>query len=130
MGILSSLFGSASKSNNESIAKKYEFLFSPGEVIEASFRLVRDLLVFTNYRFIFIDIKGVTGKRVEYTSVPYRSIATFSVESSGIFSLDAELSIWVNGCPNPIHKKFNRDSNVYQVQAILATAVANLDNLR
>ena len=129
MGLLSSLFGNASKSNNASIFKKYEYLFSSREVIEASYKLVRDILIFTNYRFIFIDIKGATGKKVEYFSAPYRNVTAFSVESSGLFDLDAELKIWVNGFTEPISKKFNKDSNVYEVQAILAAAIANLDNL-
>ena len=43
---------------------------------------------------IIVDKQGVTGKKVEYKSIPYKSISRFSVETSGHFDLDAELKIW------------------------------------
>lgn len=62
-----------------------------GETVSLAFKLVRDLIVFTDFRLILVDKQGMTGKKVEYKSIPYRSISRFSVETSGHFDLDAEL---------------------------------------
>ncbi|MGL5352561.1 MAG: PH domain-containing protein, partial [Clostridium sp.] len=63
--------------------------------------------------------QGVTGKKVEYHSVPYRAITNFKVETAGHFDLDAELTIYISGS-EPIQKTFSGGSNIYEVQGILA----------
>lgn len=88
-----------------------------------AYKLIRDLFLFTNKRLILIDVQGVTGSKVEYHSIPYKSITHFSVESAGTFDLDAELKIWIAGTQLPIQKKFNKSLNIYDVQSILATYV-------
>ena len=66
----------------------------------------------------------MTGKKVEYHSIPYRNITHFSVESAGNFDLDAELNIWVNGMgTEAITQKFSTDTNIYKIQALLAAYV-------
>ena len=68
-----------------------------------------------------IDVQGITGNKLEYFSVPYKSISRFSIESAGTFDLDAELKIWISSEQNPsIRKNFNRTVNVYEVQKVLA----------
>lgn len=34
---------------------------------------MRDMFIFTNKRLVLVDKQGLTGKKVEYHSVPYRS---------------------------------------------------------
>ncbi|MXC93706.1 PH domain-containing protein, partial [Escherichia coli] len=58
-----------------------------------SFKTVRDGVVFTNKRIISVNVKGVTGSKKNYTSLPYKNIVIFSVETSGTFDIDAELSL-------------------------------------
>ena len=41
--------------------------------------------------YTLVDKQGVTGRKVQYHSVPYKSITHFSVETAGTFDLDAEL---------------------------------------
>ncbi len=60
------------------------------------------------------------GNKLEYHSVPYRSVTHFSVETAGPMDLDAELRIWITGNPVPLQKSFNKKVNVYEVQAVLA----------
>lgn len=67
-----------------------------------------------------MDRQGLTGNKVEYHSLPYRSITHFSVETAGHFDLDAELKIWISGNPMPIQKRFNKNLNIYAVQSVLA----------
>ncbi|NLY78507.1 MAG: PH domain-containing protein, partial [Lysinibacillus sp.] len=55
--------------------------------------------------------------------IPYHSILHFSVENAGTFDLDAELKIWVSGSGLPIQKTFNKNTNIYSVQRVLAEYV-------
>ena len=90
------------------------------ESIEKGYKLVRDLFLFTNKRLILVDKQGVTGKKTEYHSIPYKSITHFSIETSGHFDLDAELKIWISGTALPIEKQFNSSLNIYELQSVLA----------
>ena len=123
MGLLNALFGNASKISKESMQEEYEPLFAHGEQVEQAYELVRDHMLFTNRRLILIDKRGVTGHKVEYHSIPYRSITHFSVETAGHFELDADLKLWIAGTHEPLDLKFNFRANIYEVQAVLASYV-------
>ncbi|VYU39475.1 Uncharacterised protein [Clostridium tertium] len=120
VGIFNGLMGNASEINLESLRKEYENILSSTETIEKGYKLVRDLFLFTNKRLILVDKQGVTGKKTEYHSIPYKSITHFSIETSGHFDLDAELKIWISGTALPIEKQFNQSLNIYELQSILA----------
>lgn len=125
MGLLSGLLGNATSMSAESAAKEYGYILANGEQIEAAYKLIRDMFIFTSKRLILIDVQGMTGKKVEVKSIPYKSITLFSVETSGHMDLDAELKIWISGQPLPIEKKFNKSVNIYEVQYILAEAIVS-----
>lgn len=120
MGILSGLMGHASKKDIEKVEKQLESVLADGEQVAEAYQVIRDYFVFTDKRLILVDRQGLTGKKVEYHSIPYRSILRFSVETAGIFELDAELKIWVRGMAAPIQKEFRQDACVYDVQKALA----------
>lgn len=120
MGVLSALMGHASKADIEAVEKQLVRVLADDEQVEEAYQLMRDFFVFTNRRLILVDKQGVTGKKVEYHSIPYRSIELFSVETAGHFDLDAELKLWVRGMPNPIEKQFRKESCIYDVQKALA----------
>ena len=50
------------------------------ERIVSAFKTVRDQLVFTNKRIIAVNVQGLTGKKVDFTSIPYSRIQTGSVK--------------------------------------------------
>ncbi len=121
MGLFSSLIGNAGAVNKDELIKKYGQLLTETEEIELGFKLIRDTFIFTNKRLILIDVQGLTGSKTEYTSINYKSISRFSIETAGTFGLDAELKIWISSEVNPsIKKQFNKSVNVYDVQKILA----------
>jgi hypothetical protein len=93
-------------------------LLAPGEQIQEMYRLGRTVLLFTGKRLVVVE-EGVTGRTVDYLSVPYRSVTHFAVEASGPFALDADLKIWVAGRTAPVEKAFGPDVDVYAVQAAL-----------
>lgn len=123
MGIFSGLLGHESEVDVNEIEEQFEQILAPGEEILKAYRLIRDLFVFTNKRLILVDKQGVTGKKAEYHSIPYKNITHFSVETTGHFDLDAELRIWIVGDEDPIEKEFKNDSNIYDIQKMLATYV-------
>ncbi|TDH23454.1 PH domain-containing protein [Segetibacter sp. 3557_3] len=124
MGIFSSLLGNAGAVSREDLKKSYGQLLVKGEELELGFKLIRDTFIFTNKRLILVDKQGLTGGKVEYTSISYKSISRFSIETSGTFDLDAELKVWVSSEQTPsVRKQFNKSVNVYDVHRVLATYV-------
>ncbi len=69
-------------------------LFVPGEVFIGEYQAVRDYVIFTNKRVISVNVQGVTGKKKDFTILPYSKIQTFSIETSGVFDLDSELELY------------------------------------
>lgn len=121
MGILSGLLGHASEIDTEKLESDFEGILGEGEQIEKAYKVIRDLIVFTNLRLVFVDKKGITGKKTAYHSIPYPTISHFIVETAGHFDLDAELYIFVIGVKEPYHKEFKKDKAIFDVQKALAT---------
>ena len=67
------------------------------EKIIGCYQDVRDHVVFTNKRVIAVNVQGITGKKKDFTSLPYSKIQAFSVETAGVFDLDSELDLWFSG---------------------------------
>lgn len=123
MGLFDGIIGNASEIDAAKVEKEVSELLTANEKVEHAYKLIRDLFIFTNKRLILVDKQGVSGKKTEYHSLPYKSITHFAVETAGTFDLDAELKIWVSGGAAPIEKTFNKQLNIYDVQAVLASYV-------
>ena len=120
MGLFSSLLGNASEIDIAKVQAELEPVLAPGETIGRGFKIFRDMLIFTDHRLIMIDKEGLTGSKVSYHSVVYRSITQFSVETAGSFDTDTELKIWVSGGGPPITKEFKKGTDVVGIQKYLA----------
>jgi len=68
-----------------------------GESILGAFQGIRDGVVFTNKRIFAINVQGITGKKKDFTSLPYSKIQAFSLETAGVIDLDCELELWFSG---------------------------------
>jgi len=123
MGLLSALLGNAWEADVEDVEQAIEKILGDDERVERAFRVVRDLLIFTNRRFIVVDRQGMTGKKTTYDSIPYRAISHFAVETAGHFDLESELKIWISGTDTPIQKTFARGQAILEVQKALASYV-------
>ncbi|GEP91641.1 PH domain-containing protein [Chitinophaga terrae (ex Kim and Jung 2007)] len=121
MGLFSGLMGNAGSVSIEQLQRDYGRLLTDSESIEMGFKLIRDTFIFTNKRLILINKQGITGSKMEYRSIIYRTISRFSIETAGHFDLEAELKIWVSSETEPsVVKQFNRSVDVYEVQKVLA----------
>jgi hypothetical protein len=123
MSLVNAIFGTASKISPEDIQSEFSPLLVEGEEIVGAFKVMRDLFVFTQCRLILADKQGLTGSKVEYHSIPYKSISQFSVETAGLFDMDAELKIYISSNPTPLKKEFKKGTDIIQIQKLLATYV-------
>ncbi|MBM7845436.1 PH domain-containing protein [Herpetosiphon giganteus] len=73
----------------------HQFLIEE-ELVIAVFKTVRDQVAFTNKRIIAANVQGFTGKKVDYTSIPYSKVQAFSIETAGVLDLDCELEVYVS----------------------------------
>ena len=79
---------------DDDYVKVIDQMLISGEHVVQSFKSVRDGVVFTNKRIIAVNVQGVTGKKKDFTILPYNKIQAFSVETSGFFDIDCELILW------------------------------------
>lgn len=120
MGLLDGLLGNASEIDVSAVAEELSPILSQTETVVQAYKIIRDLFVFTDKRLIFIDKQGVTGRKVDYHSIPYRAITQVKVETAGHFDMDCDLKIWVSGQSAPMEIKLNSDL-AQGVQKTLAT---------
>lgn len=65
-----------------------------GEEVMHCYKTIRDIAALTNKRLIVRDAQGLTGKKVEIYSLPFRSIDMWSTENAGVLDFNAELELW------------------------------------
>lgn len=81
----------------------------PDEQVLIAFKGIRDSVSFTSRRIVALNVQGMTGKKKDYSSLPYAKIQAFSVETSGTWDRDCELELWFSGLGKV---KFNFASGV------------------
>lgn len=106
------------KVNDNSVANEISPLFVTGESIIGSYKAVRDYVVFTNKRMIAVNVQGMTGKKKDFTSLPYSKVQAFSVETAGHFDLDSELVLWFSGL-GKVKLEFTGGSDIVQIGKII-----------
>lgn len=80
-----------------------------GEVAEIAYKTIRDTAVVTNKRLIIADKQGITGKKVEVYTIPFKSIIMYSSENAGgLLDFNAELELWTKAG----HFKLNLDKQI------------------
>ncbi len=123
MGLLDKVLGNAAEVDVNEIQNDFAPILAGGETVVMAYKVVRDMFVFTNKRLVLVDKQGMTGKKVDYHTLPYKSITHFAVETGGHFDMDAELKIWVSGMKEPMVKELKKGTDVVGVQRTLAEYV-------
>lgn len=93
MGLLNGILGNMSEVTPEEIQKQFGKFLMEDEKIERGYKLVRDMIVFTDTRIIFMDRQNVTGKKAAYRSIYFMSIIDVAVETAGFGIDDSEIVI-------------------------------------
>lgn len=90
MGLFNKAMGYAEVNEEVDYVKQY---FSEGEEVIQSFHFFRDELILTNFGIYFMDVQGLTGKKVEVRFVPKSDIANVSFETAGRLDFDVDIKI-------------------------------------
>lgn len=108
--------------DDQTFASVLSPMLVPGETIIGSFQTVRDGVVFTTKRIFAINIQGITGKKKDFTSLPYSKIQAFSVETAGVLDLDSELELWFSGL-GKVKFEFTSRANVAEICRMISELV-------
>ena len=87
------LLGNMSEVSTEELMKEYGPYLMTGETIQVGFRLVRDVVLFTDKRIVDFDKQGATGQKMRVDSINLSSIIHVSAETSGFGLDDSEINI-------------------------------------
>lgn len=92
------------------------------EIVLCCFKGIRDCVAFTSKRIIAVNVQGVSGKKKDFTSLPYRNIQAFSVETSGTFDNDCELDLWFSGLGN-VRLEFIKTMDITEIGRLISEKV-------
>ncbi|GHE94603.1 PH domain-containing protein [Thalassotalea profundi] len=106
------------KQNSDYAEKVAELLLDDEQVIDA-YKSMRDGVVFTSKRIIAVNVQGITGSKKDYTSLPYKNIVAYSVETSGTFDLDAELEIYFSSL-GQVRFEFTGQTALLEISKIIS----------
>jgi len=104
---------------NEEYRHTVERLLVQGEKVIGSFKGIRDGVVFTDKRIIAVNVQGITGKKRDFSSLPYSKVVAFSVETAGTFDLDAELELWFSGL-GKVKFEFTGQTDIAELSRLIA----------
>lgn len=123
MSLLNRLLGNATEITPEQASADFQPVLIDGEEIFKAYKLHRDIFVFTSFRLLTLDKQGVTGKKQQLFSIPYKSIKMFAKESAGFLDMDAELRIWITGEQHPLKFEFSKGANINDAYRLLSHLV-------
>lgn len=93
-----------------------------GETILHCYKTIRDIAALTNKRLIIRDAQGLSGKKVEIYSLPFRSIDMWSTENAGkLFDINAELELWTKA--GHFKLRVNPKCDIREFEAVLSKAI-------
>lgn len=104
---------------NDSYDKVLSPLLTEGEQVVATFKSIRDGVVFTDKRIIAISVEGVTGTKKDITSLPYNKIQLFSIETAGFMDVDCELEVWFSTL-GKIRFEFLRGADIGKICRVIS----------
>lgn len=103
-----------SQASPDAVAKQIQPLLISGEEIIDAYTAMRDYCVFTNKRIISVNVQGMTGRKKDFTSLPYSKVVAYSIETAGNFDLDSELELYFSGL-GQVKFEFSGLSNIVKI---------------
>lgn len=93
------MMGNMSEVSVESLRGEYGAYLMDGETIQTGFKLVRDVVLFTDKRIIDFDKQGATGQKSRVKSIYLNTIIEVSAETAGFGLDDSEISVFYIASP-------------------------------
>ncbi len=97
--IAQGLMGNMSEVSPEALAQEYGTYLMDGEAIHMGFKLLRDVVLFTNRRIIDFDKQGTTGQKASVKSIYLSAIIEVSAETAGFGIDDSEITVYYIASP-------------------------------
>lgn len=111
-----------SKIDAASVMGEISPLLINGETVIGAYKSMRDYVVFTNKRIMSVNVQGMTGKKKDFSSLPYSKIQVFSVETSGVFDLDSELEMYFSGL-GKVKFEFSGASDIVKIGQLIGSFI-------
>lgn len=106
----------------ESLMRDIQPLLINGEQVIGAYKAMRDYCVFTNKRVISVNVQGMTGKKKDFTSLPYSKVIAYSIETAGVLDMDSELEMYFSGL-GKVTFEFTGQSNIVQIGQTISTFI-------
>ena len=97
-------------------------LMIPGEEFIGEYQALRDYVIFTNKRLIAVNVQGLTGKKKDFSSLPFSKVQAFSVETAGILDMDSELELYFSSL-GKVKLEFTGESDIVRIGRIISEAI-------
>lgn len=97
-------------------------LLIQNEQVMSAYKAMRDFVVFTNMRVISVNVQGLSGKKKDFTSLPYSKVSAYSIETSGILDMDSELELYFSGV-GKVKFEFTGNSNIVQIGQMISAYI-------
>ena len=111
-----------SKIHADNVMKDISPLLVAGENVIGAYKSMRDYVVFTSKRIISVNVQGVTGKKKDFSTLPYAKIQVFSVETAGTFDLDSELELYFSGL-GKVKFEFSGASDIVKIGQLISSFI-------
>lgn len=92
MGLLQGMMGNYNEIPVEQLMSNYGGFLATNEKFTLGLQLIRDMVLFTDRRIIFLDKQGMTGSKKRVDSVYLNSIVDVTLETPGVGLDDSELT--------------------------------------
>ena len=101
---------------------KTEFpILQADEEVELAFKYGRDMFIITSKRVLSIDVQGISGKKLEFASLPFKYINGFSVESAGTLSRTVKATLFASKLEGGIETDFGKKcTDIFEINNSLA----------
>lgn len=121
MGILKGLLGGSEELSVKELTADFKSLLFQEEIIEKGYKIDENYFILTDFRILMVDRQGVTGKKLEVHSLPYKNIIQFIIiVDEGNASGMAELKLYLAGSSGYVVKEFNKKIDIYDLQKRIA----------
>ena len=100
--LVQGVLGNMSEVTLDELEQQFNRYLFDQEKITIGYKLVRDVIVFTDQRILFIDKQGASGKKQSFKSIYLMNIVDVEMETAGMGLDDSEISIY---CLQNIYRK-------------------------
>ncbi|USI66404.1 PH domain-containing protein [Lactococcus petauri] len=112
--VLQGMLGNYQKQNTDSVTSKWSHMLIENEKVVTAYKLIRDEIVVTNHRLLFVDAQGVTGQKKAITQIFLDTIIDVKYTAAG-FGFD-DTDIYITYLTNPYYKAHETSLSIHHFE--------------